>query len=220
MKARYAWLWLFGIALGWFETAVVVYLRALYYPSGFEFPVVLMPDRFAVVEIVREAASIVVLATVARFAATQKVERFAAFALAFGIWDIAYYVFLKLVLGWPPSLSTWDVLFLIPLPWLGPVWAPCVVSLSLIAAGSWILLTPGRAHRYRVSEWSFASLGGLIVIASFLADWRAVIDNRMPAAFPAAFFWAGWAMSVATFVRAEMRQQGSWPRRRRDDDRP
>jgi hypothetical protein len=205
MRARYVWLWLFGIALGWFEAAVVVYLRALFYPLGFEFPVVLIPDKFAVVEIIRETASIVILVAVARFAASRTVDRCAAFALSFGIWDIAYYAFLKLALGWPPSLSTWDVLFLIPLPWLGPVWAPCVVSLSLVLAGSWILLTPERNRRYRVSEWLLASLGGIFVTASFLADWRAALENRLPAPFPSAVFWAGWVLSVATFVRSEMR---------------
>jgi hypothetical protein len=201
--SRYVWLWVFGLALGWFEASVVVYLRALYYPSGFEFPIVLIPDRLALVEIAREAASVVILLAVARLAVSRMIERFAAFALLFGIWDIAYYVFLKLVLGWPSSLAAWDVLFLIPLPWLGPVWAPCIVSMALITGGSWILLTPERVRRYHASEWILASFGGVVVIGTFLADWRAVVENRIPSSFLTIVFWAGLALSVAVFVRAE-----------------
>jgi hypothetical protein len=205
MIARYVWLWIFGLALGWFEAAVVVYLRALYYPTGFGFPIVLIPDRMMIIEIVRESASVVLLLAVARLAATRAIERFAVFALIFGVWDIAYYVFLKLVLGWPPSWATWDVLFLIPAPWLGPVWAPCVVSIALIAGGSFILMTPERSHEYHAIEWVLTSLGGAIIVATFLADWRAVIEHRLPAPYGTTFFWVGLALSVIVFLRAEMR---------------
>ncbi len=205
---RYVWLWVFGLALGWFEAAVVVYLRALYYPEGFDFPLVVVLDRIATVEIVRELASLVLLAAAARLAAARGLERLAAFSLLFGVWDLFYYVFLKLILGWPPTLATWDVLFLIPVPWLGPVWAPCVVSLALIAGGSWILLTPGRARRYLLREWALAILGGLVVIGTFVWDPYAVIEGRSPVSFPLALFWVGWGLSVATFAYAEIRVRG------------
>jgi hypothetical protein len=209
MLARYVWLWIFGLALGWFEAAVVVYLRALYYPEGFGLPLVMIPSDIALVEIVREAASLVILAAVARLAASRGLERFAAFALLFGVWDLFYYVALKLVLIWPPAPTTWDVLFLIPVPWLGPVWAPCVVSLALVTGGSLILLSPETERRYRAWEWALAVLGGVAVIASFVANWRPAVEGRLPDPFPAGLFWAGWLLSVVVMTRAEMRARRS-----------
>src|SRR4029077_17088342 len=97
----FLWLLVLGVAVGYFEAAVVVYLRELYYPQGFRFPVVLATLRVATIETAREAASIVLLAAGARLARRAFLERFAAFALLFGVWDLFYYVFLKLILGWP-----------------------------------------------------------------------------------------------------------------------
>ena len=70
----------------------------------------------------------VMLGSVALAVARNLHEWIAAFAIAFGVWDIFFYVFLKLMIHWPESLSTWDILFLIPLPWVGPVWAPVLVA--------------------------------------------------------------------------------------------
>src|SRR5260370_7926441 len=87
----------------------------------------------------REAATIVMLAAIALAGADNAGQWAAAFAIAFGTWDIAFYAFLKLLLDWPASLLTWDILFLIPIPWVGPVLAPVIVSASMIAAGLWHL---------------------------------------------------------------------------------
>src|SRR5262245_19349008 len=75
-RARYCWLLLLGLAIGWFEAAVVVYLRALYYPDGFRFPVRIVWDAVVRVEIVREAASLLLLAAAARLAGRAFLERF------------------------------------------------------------------------------------------------------------------------------------------------
>jgi hypothetical protein len=203
MRGRYVWLWILGVALGFFEAAVVVYLRKLYYPDGFRFPIVLATLDVARVEIAREAASIVLLAAAARLAGRAFIERFAAFMILFGVWDLFYYVFLKLVLGWPESLATWDVLFLIPVPWIGPVWAPIVVSLALVACGSYVYATAERPRRVRALDWAIASAGGLLVILSFTLQWRVVVDGTMPRDFHAALFWVGWLLGLAWFVRRE-----------------
>ncbi|HKC12061.1 MAG TPA: hypothetical protein VKI41_08500 [Vicinamibacteria bacterium] len=204
---RYVWLWLFGLAVGWFEASVVVYLRQLYYPRGFHFPVLITWDRVVAVEVTREVASILLLAAGARLAGRQFLERFAAFLLLFGIWDLVYYGVLKIVLGWPEGLGTWDVLFLIPTPWVGPVWAPFVVSVALLGAGTYLYWTADRARRIRPLDWSVEILAGLIVISSFLAESRAVIEARIPEHFPAWLFWVGWAMGLAWFIRAERSSQ-------------
>ena len=197
---RYLWLWLLGVAMGWFEAAVVVYLRELYYPDGFRFPVRIVWDAVIRVEILREAASLLMLAAGARLAGRRFLERFAAFMILFGIWDLLYYGFLKLLLDWPASLGDWDLLFLIPLPWVGPVWAPCLVSCVLVGVGSYLYLTAGRARAYRGADWGVAIASGLVVIASFLAEWRAVVEGRLPRDFPAGLFFTGLALGLAWFL--------------------
>ena len=207
LRGRYVWLWLFGLALGWFEGAVVVYLREMYYPTGFHFPVVIIPARLGLVEVIREAASLILLAAAARLAGRSFLERFAAFMIVFGLWDLMYYVVLKIVLGWPEGLATWDILFLIPLPWVGPVWAPCLVALALVAVGSYLYCTPERRRAYRRADWSVGILAGFLVVASFLAEGGAVAEQRVPRVFPSAVFWTGWVLGVSWFLFAEMRER-------------
>jgi hypothetical protein len=208
---RYAWLWILGIAVGFFEAAVVVYLRRLYYPDGFRFPVVLATIDIAFVEIAREAASLVLLAAGARLAGRFFLERFAAFMVLFGAWDLLYYVFLKLILGWPDGLDTWDILFLIPVPWIGPVWAPIVVSLALVGAGSYLFWTSERPRRITALDWVVETAAGAIVILSFTLQWRVVTDGKMPGPFHAAVFWAGWLLALAWFLWRERTERARTP---------
>jgi hypothetical protein len=204
-SGRYLWLWLLGVAMGWFEAAVVVYLRELYYPDGFRFPVRIVWDAVIRVEIVREAASLLMLAGAARLAGRRFLERFAAFMILFGAWDLLYYAFLKLLLDWPASLAAWDILFLIPLPWVGPVWAPCLVSCVLVGVGSYLYFTAERARAYRVGDWAVVIACGVLVIACFLAEWRAVVEGRVPRDFPAGLFFAGLSLGLGWFLYAERR---------------
>jgi hypothetical protein len=208
VRGRYVWLWILGIAVGWFEASVVVYLRKLYYPGGFDFPIVIAPDDIALVEVAREAFSIVLLAAAARLAGRFFLERFAAFMVLFGVWDLIYYAALKLVLGWPATLGTWDVLFLIPLPWIGPVWAPMLIAAALVGAGSHLYATAERARRIRARDWAIEIAAGLLVIVSFTLDWRVVVDGRMPGRFPVEVFGAGFALGVVWFVHRERQERG------------
>jgi hypothetical protein len=200
---RYVWLCVLGLALGWFEGAIVVYLRELYYPDGFRFPVRIITNHVAVVEVLREAASLLLLAAAARLAGERFLERFAAFMLLFGIWDLFYYAVLKLVLGWPASLQTWDILFLIPVPWVGPVWAPVVIALSLVVGGSYLYWTSELPRPIRSRDWAVEINAGLIVIVSFVWEWRVVLEERVPEQFPAWLFWLGWSLGLAWFVARE-----------------
>jgi hypothetical protein len=204
---RYVWLWILGVAMGFFEAAVVVYLRRLYYPEGFRFPIVLASIDIALVELAREAASLVLLAAAARLAGAFFLERFAAFMVLFGVWDLLYYVFLKMILDWPQSLGTWDVLFLIPVPWIGPVWAPVVVSLALVGAGSHLFWTSDRPRRVTALDWAVEITAGLIVILSFTLQWRVVVEGRMPGPFHAGVFWAGWLLALAWFLWRERQER-------------
>ena len=146
---------IFAIAMGYLEAAVVVYLRELYYPNGFYikekvgFPFIkfglveeLKPfsKKLILTELGREAATIIMLVTLSLIAGNSIKSYIAYFLILFGIWDIFYYVFLKVILGWPESLSTTDVFFLIPVPWIGPVWLPVLLSLIIISIGLIILI--------------------------------------------------------------------------------
>ena len=162
------WITLFAIAMGFMESAVVIYLRELYYKNGFEFPLKGIPASIARVEFFREVATIIMLVGAGIIAGKSKLQRFAYFALAFAIWDIFYYVFLYVCLGWPQSLSTWDILFLIPTPWVGPVWAPCLLSLLMIVGSVFIIIQTEKNKHYKIYAglWWLLITGTLICIFS------------------------------------------------------
>ncbi|HEY6176747.1 MAG TPA: hypothetical protein VIX73_19960 [Kofleriaceae bacterium] len=162
---------MYAIAMAAVESAVVVYLRALHAGAAplsvLEYQ---LPMRLLGIEVAREAATLVMLITVAAIAAGTAWEGLLYFALMFGVWDIFYYVWLFVFIGWPPSLFTWDILFLIPVPWLGPVIAPVIVSLCLIGGALWLLSRPDVRLSRRA--WVLASLGCALVLLSFMIDYR------------------------------------------------
>jgi hypothetical protein len=135
MKRRLAALFLYAAAMAFVEAAVVVYIRLLY-PAGSFRGTIPFSQLVYRTEVLREAATIVMLLAVAYVAFDRLRLRVLTFFWIFAVWDLSYYVFLKLILGWPPSLTTPDVLFLIPIPWIAPVWVPLAVwSTGFVAAG-------------------------------------------------------------------------------------
>ena len=174
------WLTVFSIAMGYLETSVVVYLRKLYYPGGFNFPLVPVTYDIAVTEFWREAATIIMLIGAGVMAGKNSLQRFVFFLYSFAIWDIFYYVFLKVLLNWPESLFTWDILFLIPVPWVGPVIAPCLVSLSMILLTFVVVHYQEKGIHVHVSfpDWLLLILGSIIAIVSFMWDYILYIANR------------------------------------------
>src|ERR1700691_1354667 len=124
------------------------------------------------VEIGREAATMLMLAAIALAVARNPRQWAAAFAIAFGVWDIVFYAGLRLLLGWPASLFTWDILFLIPVPWVGPVIAPVLVSVAMITGGIWCLWRGAAGRPLRIGRWKAVGvmLGALVIILSFTAD--------------------------------------------------
>src|SRR5690348_14185303 len=114
LRGKLIWLSLFAIAMGFMESAVVIYLRKILYPGGFQFPLMPISNDLAMVEIFREAATMIMLVGIGILAGRSVKEKFAIFIFCFAVWDIFYYVFLKIFLDWPQSLMTWDILFLIP----------------------------------------------------------------------------------------------------------
>ena len=198
------WLITYAVAMAYVEAAVVVYLRALYYPHGFAFPLAPMAPDVVAIEIGREAATLVMLSGVAMLAGSERWDRCLAFCVGFGVWDLFYYVWLWVLLGWPPSLLTWDVLFLIPVPWIGPVLAPAIVSLVLVTGG---LLLLRRAARGEPFGFPFplrllALAGAALVLASFVLGFRVVMRQLEPPPFRWGLFGVGVSLGVAALVLA------------------
>lgn len=173
----FLWVTIFAIAMGFLETSVVVYLRALLYPNGFVFPFVPIPPSLAVTEVLREAATMVMLLGAAVLAGRSVTTRFAWFLYSFAIWDIFYYVFLKLLLNWPESWMTWDILFLIPIAWIGPVVSPVIVSMTMILLTVLIVRFDASKNNVRLDykEWILLIAGSVILIVAFTWDYGAFI---------------------------------------------
>ena len=163
---------LFAIAMGFLEAIVVVYLRELYYPNGFGFPLQTMPAGILTVELVREICTLVMLLVIALIAGKNKLQKFAWFIYCFAVWDIFYYVGLKIFLNWPASLMTWDLLFLIPVAWVGPVLAPVICSLTMILLAACIVVLPEKGYhvRIKISEWTPIIGGAVIIFIAFIWD--------------------------------------------------
>src|ERR1700756_948252 len=173
IKNKIIWLTLFSIAMGFMEAAVVIYLRKIYYPAGFQFPLIPIDNDIALVEFLREAATIIMLVGVGALAGKASSQKFAFFIYCFSIWDIFYYIFLKVFLNWPQSFFTWDILFLIPVPWVGPVLAPCLVSANMIVFSILIVfqVEKGLSSAIKLNEWIMLSIGSFIIIFSFVLDY-------------------------------------------------
>ncbi|MBU8923492.1 MAG: hypothetical protein KOO63_16880 [Bacteroidales bacterium] len=194
----------FSIAMAFLEAAVVIYLRELYYPEGFCFPLKMLPSNILVIELVRETSTIIILAAIGWLSAKSSLGRFAGFMIAFGVWDIFYYVFLKLSLDWPAGLLDWDLLFLIPLPWIGPVIAPVLVSICLIGSGVLVWLRESQNRPVRISRrhWILEVVAGLVIIGSFLTNIDVVIAQDVPDSFRWEIFSIGLLSGVIVFIHA------------------
>ena len=142
MKTTVALLSCYAIAMALLESAIVVYMRRLYYPEN---PLELFPLQFLgacdpVLEFSREVATVVMIIVVALLAERRSFTRcFAAFVFVFGLWDLFYYVWLKILIGWPQHWLEWDVLFLVPAIWLGPWICPVLIAFLFVTWGAWAI---------------------------------------------------------------------------------
>jgi hypothetical protein len=157
--------------------------------------------RILKIELVREAATLIMLASVALACSRRFATWLAAFAVAFGVWDLVFYGSLRVLIGWPQSLFTWDLLFLLPVPWTGPIPAPAIVAASLVVGGViGLLRTPARVG---LRSWVLLLLGGSVIVASFMWDWRNVVNGGVPAQFPWLIFASGELLGIVGFALAQ-----------------
>ncbi|MFZ6028447.1 MAG: hypothetical protein ACOYYS_12090 [Chloroflexota bacterium] len=194
-KIRWLFVVIFSIAMAWMESAVVLYLRVLHsrvdpYQSD---P---LPQVAAVgeAELVREAATILMLLAVGWLAGRTLRSRLAYFTTAFGVWDIFYYVFLIPLTGWPRSLLDWDILFLLPMPWWGPVIAPVSIALLMVIGGTLVSQfdRPGHPLWPDGRVLSIGLIGAGLALYAFMADAIRAWDQGLDAVrhvLPTAFNW-------------------------------
>ncbi|MGC9353952.1 MAG: hypothetical protein ACP5D9_08950 [Mariniphaga sp.] len=176
-KTLYSILFIFAVSMGFLEAIVVVYLRELFYSGGFAFPLKPMPNWLFGTEIVRELCTLLMLGTVAWTTGKTFTRRLAAFLFLFGVWDIFYYLALWLFLDWPQSLLTWDILFLIPIAWTGPVLAPVLCSILMIFIAFLIAWKQSKLNSFRLEtkELILFFAGAFIVFIAFVFDFSVLI---------------------------------------------
>ena len=213
-EAFWRWIYvvIFAVAFAWVEGSVVVYLREIYFEGSFYFPVItewkdgkLVVDKLTPIELGREIATLLMLVAVGCVAGKNALQKFCFFMISFGIWDIFYYIWLWVMVRWPESLMTWDILFFIPLPWVGPVITPVLIALSMAAAGSLIIY---YGEKRCVIHWRWYDLVielgcGLLIIIAFCWDWKNimrvpgdVLRNGIPNPFAWWLFLPAYLFSV------------------------
>jgi len=198
-RTRWAIVVAFASAMAWVEAASVFYIRVLVGRiEPYQVGPLPMSGALAYVELCREAATLVMIIAVGVLAGRTWLRRIAYASLAFGIWDILYYVFLRLVSGWPRTLFDWDILFLLPLPWWGPVLAPVSIAVVMILWGTLATQTADDAMGGR-RAWVLASMGIALALTLFMNDaWRALPNGREAVlqVLPTTFNWPLFGLAV------------------------
>jgi hypothetical protein len=201
---------LFAVAMAYLESAIVVYLREIWGIGDLLFPVLPMFDPsiewLLRIEVGRELATLVMFVALAYAVARTRVQWWATVLIAFGVWDIFYYVWLKVFLGWPASLGEWDVLFLVPGQMTGPVYAPISVSVLMILAGVLFLRCENAGGRvwFNGRFWALLVGGFLLSLISFFTNGFPTTGEKTEADLT--YWWpllvAGDGLGVAAMLSA------------------
>ncbi|HTX93185.1 MAG TPA: hypothetical protein VMC09_18365 [Anaerolineales bacterium] len=193
----------YAVAMAWVESAVVEYLRVL---IGRTDPYQINPLPVSVglgwIEVGREVATLVMLWAVGWLAGRTWRGRAGYSLIAFGVWDIFYYIFLVPMSGWPHSLLDWDVLFLVPLPWWGPILAPILISLLLIVGGVLAALGERTTDPVWPRGWAWLlNIAGVgLALYTFMASALHVLGDGSDAvrkALPVSFNWPLFIVALA-----------------------
>ena len=166
------WVGLFAIAMAYVESATVVYIRRIYGINDLLLNIPPFDPVIAPIEVGRELATLIMLLTVGWAAGKSRQTRFSFLFFAFGVWDIFYYIWLKAFIGWPNSLISPDILFLIPLPWWGPVIAPMLIACLMVVGGILAVISEEKGYAIKLSliNWITIIGGVLLMLYSFMKD--------------------------------------------------
>jgi len=144
MLVKFLLLALFGISMAHLEGVTVVYIRRLLGITDTRLNIEVfkkIPKSFILVEKTREVATILILVTLALLVGKTLLDMIVVFLWTFAFWDLFYYLSLYILIKWPPNFTTIDILFLIPRPWIAPVWVPIGISSFTIIIITILLLT-------------------------------------------------------------------------------
>jgi hypothetical protein len=191
---------IYATAMAWVESAVVVYLRTLLdrIEPYQKTPLPHLAD-FGSTELIREAATLIMLATIGFLAGNTARKRIGYSLIAFGIWDIFYYLFLKVICGWPRSLLDWDILFLIPLPWWGPILAPMLIAFLMIVWGTAVTQFDFKSGQCPNAVYYFSSFGVFLALYTFMRDSLATLpqgEAGLREMLPTHFAWPLFSLAL------------------------
>jgi hypothetical protein len=213
-RTRWAIVVVFAVAMAWVEAASVFYIRALVDRiEPYQADPLPMNAALGSVELWREAATLMMIAALGVVAGRTWRGRAGYAALAFGAWDIFYYVFLRLISGWPRTLLDWDILFLLPLPWWGPVLAPVSIALLMILWGT-LATQSGDGRTDARWAWALACVGTVLALAVFMVDTsRALLNGRdaVLQVLPTTFNWPLFWVALLLMASPALHQVASFP---------
>lgn len=198
--------------MAYVEAACVVYLWEILYPEGFKFPLLLVVEKqyemLVGIELGRELATMVMLAGCAIAAGRTKVQRVASFLFSFGVWDIFYYSWLRVMTElthfpvFPASLGTWDILFLLPVPWTGPVYAPMMVAATMVLIAVTLIFAERRGARIKpeLRFWVIEAIAALMISGSFAWNYKRVFAGSVPSSYPWWLLVPGEIIAITAFI--------------------
>jgi len=209
---RFLALTLFAVGMAYVEAACVVYLWEILYPEGFKFPLLLVVEKqyesLVGVELGREFATLVMLVGCAIAAGRTKVQRIASFLFLFGAWDVFYYLWLRVITElthfpvFPASLGAWDILFLIPVPWTGPVCAPMIVAATMALLSGMLVFAERRGARLKpdLRFWVIEAIAFLMIFGSFIWNYGDVLAGKVPSSYPWWLLFPAEIIAITAFV--------------------
>ncbi|MEL7644838.1 MAG: hypothetical protein AAGU04_01040 [Anaerolineaceae bacterium] len=214
---KIVWVSVLSIAMAYLEAAVVVYLRRVYGITDLILQVPPFDEQIALIELGRELATLVMLLSIGWIAGKTFQSRVGFAFIAFGLWDIFYYIWLRVFIGWPQSLLDPDLLFLIPLPWWGPVLSPVLIALLMVIGGTIAVLRTEGNETLNLHSWFWPCLitGVLIMLFTFMSDAIKALPaniSSLNSIKPSPFNWPvyliGFGLVVAALWQMTARKGG------------
>ena len=212
------WVGLYAVAMAYVESAIVIYLRRLYGIGDLMVNVPPFDPQIAPIEFGRELATLVMLLAVGWVAGRRLQSRLGYAVFAFGLWDVFYYIWLWVFIRWPKSLLEPDILFLVPLPWWGPVIGPALIAVLMVVGGMLAVIGDDRGHQVRLLavEWAAFFAGTLAMLYAFMEDALSILPadaHTLSQLRPTSFNWLIYLIGLALASFVVLR--ALWPGARR-----